>query len=84
MSANYQLEYGEDRLEIQMNSFEKDSRIIVIDDLLATGGTANSAGKLIRKAGGDLIGYAFLVELSELRGRSNLDSNLLVESIIRY
>ena len=84
LSANYQLEYGEDRLEIQMNSFEKDSRIIVIDDLLATGGTANAAGKLIRKAGGDLIGYAFLVELSELRGRCNLDSNLLIESIIRY
>ena len=84
LSANYQLEYGEDRLEIQMNSFEKDSRIIVIDDLLATGGTANAAGKLIRKAGGDLIGYAFLVELSELRGRNNLDSNLLIESIIRY
>ena len=67
-----------------MNSFEKDSRIIVIDDLLGTGGTANAAGKLIRKAGGDLIGYAFLVELSELSGRSNLDPNLLVKSIIRY
>ncbi len=84
VSSNYQLEYGEDRLEIQMNSFEKDSRIIVIDDLLATGGTANAAGKLIRKAGGHLIGYAFLVELSELRGRCNLDSNLQIESIIRY
>ena len=84
LGVNYQLEYGEDRLEIQMNSFEKDSRIIVIDDLLATGGTANAAGKLIRKAGGYLIGYAFLVELSELRGRSNLDSNLLIESIIRF
>ena len=84
LSANYQLEYGKDRLEIQRNSFEKDSRIIVIDDLLATGGTANAAGKLIRKAGGDLIGYAFIVELSDLKGRSNLDSNLLVESVIRY
>tara|TARA_Y100001968_G_C19368129_1_gene723666 strand:+ start:533 stop:1051 length:519 start_codon:yes stop_codon:yes gene_type:complete len=84
LANNYQLEYGEDRLEIQQNSFEKNSRIIVIDDLLATGGTANAAGKLIRKAGGNLIGYGFLVELTELKGRGNLDSNLLVESIIKY
>ena len=84
LATNYQLEYGEDRLEIQQNSFEKNSRIIVIDDLLATGGTANAAGKLIRKAGGNLIGYGFLVELTELKGRFNLDSNLLVESIIKY
>ena len=84
LATNYQLEYGEDRLEIQQNSFEKNSRIIVIDDLLATGGTANAAGKLIRKAGGNLIGYGFLVELTELKGRFNLDSNLFVESIIKY
>ena len=84
MGINYKLEYGEDRLEIQQNSFEKDSKIIVIDDLLATGGTASSAGKLIIEAGGNLIGYAFLVELTNLEGRQKLDSNLFVESIIKY
>ncbi|WP_269624848.1 adenine phosphoribosyltransferase [Prochlorococcus marinus] len=84
IGINYKLEYGEDRLEIQQNSFEKESKIIVIDDLLATGGTASAAGKLITKAGGNLIGYAFLVELTKLNGRNNLDCKLLVESLIKY
>ncbi len=84
IGVNYKLEYGEDRLELQQNSIEKDSKIIVIDDLLATGGTAGAAGKLIREAGGDLIGYGFLVELTELNGRNNLESNVVVESIIKY
>ena len=84
IGVNYQLEYGEDRLEIQSNFIEKNSKVIVIDDLLATGGTACAAGQLIREAGGDLIGYAFLVELTELLGRDKLDSNLFVESLIKY
>ena len=84
IGTNYKLEYGEDRLELQQNSIEKDSKIIVIDDLLATGGTAGAAGKLIREAGGNLIGYGFLVELTELNGRNKLESNVVVESIIKY
>ena len=84
LSTKYKLEYGEGRLEIQLNSIIKDSKVIVIDDLLATGGTADAAGKLVKSAGANLIGYAFLVELSELKGRNKLDSNLLVESIIKY
>ena len=84
VGVNYKLEYGDDRLEIQQNSFEKNSKIIVMDDLLATGGTASAAGKLIKEAGGSLIGYAFLVELTELQGRQKLDCNLLVESLIKY
>ena len=84
IGVNYKLEYGEDRLEIQQNTFEKDNKVIVIDDLLATGGTAAATGDLIRKAGGNLIGYAFLVELTELQGRKRLDSNLFVESLIKY
>ena len=84
ITANYKLEYGEDRLEIQENSFDKNSKIIVVDDLLATGGTASAAGKLIREAGGNLIGYAFLVELTKLQGRKKLDSNLMVESLVKY
>ena len=84
VGVNYKLEYGEDRLEIQQNSIKKNSKIIIIDDLLATGGTACAAGKLIREAGGNLIGYAFLVELTDLQGRKKLDTNLLVESLIKY
>jgi len=84
IGVNYKLEYGEDRLEIQKDSIEKDSKVIVIDDLLATGGTASAAGNLIREAGGNLIGYAFIVELTKLGGRNKLESNLLVESLIKY
>ena len=84
IGLNYQLEYGEDRLEIQENCFEKESKIMLIDDLLATGGTASAAGKLIKKAGGNLIGYAFLVEITKLNGRKNLDNKLFVKSVIKY
>ena len=84
IGINYQLEYGDDRLEIQDNIFKKQSKIFVIDDLLATGGTASAAGKLIKKAGGNLIGFGFLVELTNLKGRENLDNKLIVESIIKY
>ncbi len=84
IGINYQLEYGEDRLEIQQDSISKNSKIIVIDDLLATGGTASAAGKLIKKAGANLIGYGFLVELTNLKGRKNLDNSLLIESVIKY
>tara|TARA_Y100001968_G_scaffold208139_1_gene191290 strand:+ start:1053 stop:1571 length:519 start_codon:yes stop_codon:yes gene_type:complete len=84
IGINYKLEYGEDRLEIQQNSIEKESKIVVIDDILATGGTAFAAGELIRKAGADLIGYLFLVELTALGGVKKLDSNLFVKSILKY
>ena len=84
VGVNYKLEYGEDRLEIQQNSIKKNSKIIIIDDLLATGGTACAAGKLIREAGGNLMGYAFIVELTELQGRKRLENNILVKSLIKY
>ena len=84
IGINYQLEYGDDRLEIQKDIFKKQSKIFVIDDLLATGGTASAAGKLIKKAGGNLIGFGFLVEITNLKGRKNLDDKLIIESIIKY
>ena len=84
IGINYKLEYGEDRLEIQQELITKSSKIILIDDLLATGGTASAAGELINKAGAELIGYAFLVELTKLEGRNKLDNNLLIESVIKY
>tara|TARA_B100001250_G_scaffold411701_1_gene440960 strand:- start:1188 stop:1706 length:519 start_codon:yes stop_codon:yes gene_type:complete len=84
LGVNYQLEYGEDRLEIQQNQIKRNSKIIVIDDLLATGGTASAAGNLIKKAGGNLIGYGFLVELTKMQGRKRLNSKLVIESVIKY
>ena len=84
IGVNYELEYGEDRLEIQKDIFKKNSKVIVIDDLLATGGTASAAGKLIKASGGNLIGYAFIVELTKLNGRMLLDANVYIESVIKY
>ena len=84
IGINYKLEYGDDRLEIQQDLVSKDSKIFVMDDLLATGGTACAAGKLIKKAGANLIGYAFLVEITGLNVRKELDSNLIIESVIKY
>ena len=84
IGINYKLEYGEDRLELQQDSFHEKSKILIIDDLLATGGTASAAGKLITEVGGSLIGYAFILEITELEGRKNLDSNLFIESLIKY
>ena len=84
IGINYKLEYGDDRLEIQKNLFNKNSNIILVDDLLATGGTACAAGKLIEQAGGKLIGYLFLLELTKLKGRDKLNNNLFMESVIKY
>ena len=84
IGINYKLEYGEDRLEIQEGLFEESSKIILIDDLLATGGTASAAGKLIKDAGGVLISYAFLIEITQLKGRTTLDQSVNIESVIKY
>ena len=84
IGINYQLEYGKDRLEIQQDLIKKNSKILVIDDLLATGGTASAAGKLISRTGAKLIGYGFLVELTKLNGRKNLDTTSFIESVIKY
>ncbi len=84
IGINYQLEYGEDRLEIQEDLFKENSKIILIDDLLATGGTASAAGKLIKEAKGNLVAYGFLVELTKLEGRKNLDNKVSLVSVIKY
>tara|TARA_B100000965_G_scaffold247177_1_gene207576 strand:+ start:36313 stop:36831 length:519 start_codon:yes stop_codon:yes gene_type:complete len=84
ISINYQLEYGVDTLEVQEDLFKRDSKIMLFDDLLATGGTASAAGKLIRKAGGQLVGFAFLIELTKLMGRDKLDNKVIIESVIKY
>ena len=84
IGINYDLEYGHDRLEIQKDLGINNSKVIVIDDLLATGGTASAAGKLIIEIGGKLIGYGFLVELTKLEGRKKLKKNIFVESVIKY
>jgi adenine phosphoribosyltransferase len=78
----YALEYGEDCLEIHDDAISPGERVLIVDDVIATGGTARAAGELVGKLGGIVAGYAFLVELSFLNGRSRLDGDVL--SLIRY
>src|ERR1700678_1504299 len=71
-SVTYQLEYGTDQLEIHQDAVKKGQRVLICDDLLATGGTAAPAVTLVRQLGGDVVGAVFAVELSFLNGRSKL------------
>ena len=80
---SYSLEYGEASIEIHRDAIDEGQNVLVVDDLLATGGTAAATGRLIRRLGGRLQGYAFMVELDFLKGREQLDSKNLF-SLIRY
>jgi adenine phosphoribosyltransferase len=71
--ATYDLEYGTDTLEIHLDGLGKHKRVLLIDDLLATGGTAGAAIELVKQCGGDVVGCAFLIELGFLSGRKKLD-----------
>lgn len=70
--VDYQLEYGTDTLEIHQDSISPGERVLVVDDVLATGGTAEGAVRMVEKVGGELVGLAFLIELTFLNGREKL------------
>jgi len=72
LNERYQLEYGDDQLEIHANTITPGQRVIVIDDLLATGGTACATVNLLNKAGADVVAAAFVIELDGLPGRTSL------------
>lgn len=71
-TASYELEYGVDHLEIHKDALDGDSRVLVVDDLIATGGTAVATKQLIEKTGAYIVGFDFLVELTALSGRELL------------
>ncbi len=79
----YQLEYGTDALEIHIDAVKKGERVLIIDDLLATGGTMSAACRLIERLGGNIIGLAFLIELAFLSGRKKLE-RYPIYSLISY
>lgn len=81
--AEYELEYGTDALEIHRDAFDHPCRVLLFDDLLATGGTARAAVDLIRQVRGEVIECAFLIELAFLQGRRRLDP-VPVYTMIRY
>lgn len=71
-SLSYDLEYGSNTLELHTDAVEQGQRVLIVDDLLATGGTAAACGELVRRQGGQVAGYAFVVELAFLQGRRKL------------
>ena len=81
--AEYDLEYGTDRLEVHADAIKPGQRVLVHDDLLATGGTARAKIELVEKLGGVVVGVAFIIELSGLEGRKKLDG-YDVFSLITY
>ena len=79
----YQLEYGSDKLEIHRDAIHPGERILIVDDVLATGGTAAATATLVETLGGVVAGFAFLLELDELDGRSRLEDRT-IKSLLHY
>jgi adenine phosphoribosyltransferase len=82
-SASYDLEYGTDTLEIHVDALPTQSRVVIADDLIATGGTAAATAQLVDKLGGEVVECAFVIELSFLRGREKLQPHK-VFSLVQY
>jgi adenine phosphoribosyltransferase len=80
---SYSLEYGTDALEIHLDAVKKNERVLIVDDVLATGGTAAAAAKLVSDLEGDLVGLVFLIELVFLSGRAKL-AGRAVHSVLQY
>jgi len=72
ISENYALEYGENTVEIHADAIDNGERVVIIDDLIATGGTIEAAVKLVKKLGGDILECGFIVELPDLKGREKI------------
>jgi len=83
LSYSYDLEYGTDTLEIHADAIQPGAKVLVVDDLLATGGTIEACCRLVEKAGGRVIGCAFVIELGELSGAAKI-AQYEVVSLIRY
>jgi len=79
----YELEYGKDGLEIHTDAIERGDRVVLIDDLLATGGTVSAASKLVKKCGAEIEEIFFIIELDFLKGREKLEGNK-IHSIVHY
>ena len=81
--AHYDLEYGQDALEIHRDAIVRQQRVLIVDDLIATGGTAAATARMVQELGGSVLGLAFIVELESLKGREKLDG-FDVYSVLRY
>lgn len=84
LSVDYDLEYGSNTIEIHKDSLEPGERVVIIDDLIATGGTATATAELVKKLGAELVEMAFMIELTFLKGRESLPENTEVFSVLKY
>ncbi|SMO90421.1 adenine phosphoribosyltransferase [Fodinibius sediminis] len=82
LSATYALEYGEDTIEIHRDAFSEGARILIHDDLIATGGSAAAATELVEELGGKVVGYSFIIGLKELKGTALLPAKVPVEILL--
>jgi len=83
VTVTYDLEYGSDSLQMHRDALDGGRRVLIVDDLLATGGTAAAAARMVNEAGGDVVGLGFVVELTFLKGRQRLPG-LDVFSLLQY
>jgi adenine phosphoribosyltransferase len=83
VKLSYTIEYGKDTIEIQKDIIKEGQKVLICDDLLATGGTAKASAKLIEKVGGKITGFAFIIELSELNGKKGI-SKYDCKSLVKY
>ena len=84
IAQEYQLEYGTDKIEIHTDALNKGDRVVIIDDLLATGGTTLAAAELVNKTGATISGFAFMIELKDINARKKLEKYAPVLSLIEY
>lgn len=83
VTETYELEYGLERVEMQRDAVQPRQRVLLVDDVLATGGTAAATAELVRRMGGEVVGGSFLLELSYLRGRKRL-SGMDVQAVLKF
>jgi adenine phosphoribosyltransferase len=85
LRQTYALEYGEDEVEIHLDALKADEKVLVVDDLIATGGTAEAAIKLLRRAGADVVGAAFVINLPDLGGAARIEAmGVKVQTLIAF
>lgn len=82
VTESYELEYGTDQLEVHSDAVQPGQKVLIVDDVLATGGTASAAVRLVRKLGADVVGVQVLIELTYLEGRKRLKDVTLVSEIV--
>lgn len=82
-SVEYELEYGMDRLEVHQDALQPGAKVLIVDDLIATGGTASATAKLVQQIGCELLGFGFIIELRDLQGRKQLP-DLPIMTLVEY